>query len=706
MHDDDESEASTTPHPWTVFLSLVFVGLLSSALTLLLLPTWTSVQYTPSLSASLAPLRCSSSAPPSDIDGSAGFTADERVARHELCRLSDPSAAALDLKCNLTPLPAANISLLRLTGGWNDSHASRAGLLPSEMFDSWPHYLELYVQEVFVDQQRQEVRVGVLALADNHRVEKRFWNSTGYRQLIYLISSQLTLTVHTALNSPHQTPLPLAFIRDSRAVPVNDHRLPGIFWLHFQRQQLREAAERLPERLDLTLHHPAMLSSTSTDCVAPTSTDTAATLRFSICEYAYRPVTFSYCSAELRTSDLLPHLRYFLTYHAYLGVHRFVIYDRGFYASVLRPFVEAGLVEYRYWPWLNRDFTTRMPADWSQVTLISLCSEFQQDISTYYGLFDPDEWLTLPQTELPSTQLQGATPLAADFNRSLPLQPFPSNCLSFSHQPAARDPDVSFDLSLVRHARYPLQQCHSMLEQTVSELRRQSQQRMLSERQELLYQLLNQTQRLEAGDSHEPRASLSGLIRRVEESIHTPQDMLHVLPIFAYNFMDTKDRAANRRAEELAAQQQYVEQLQHNNSSNVSFPLTYFASAPERFNTRQMQYRTVGAHKAFYLTSANLHPWIHPLVDRATFINPNVLRFHHFVSMAKARWNDKEEVSTQQTQTQRPHRTDPAAALTPLTRRQQRCSLSASSCTPFCIRIARPWSRTVTRCLSWRSCLH
>ena len=594
MYIDSKAEvgAAVRPsYPWTGFLSLLFIGSLSSALTLLLLLTWGSPPATP------VPLRFSSSARSTvaNVADESYEGGDERVVRHELCRPADPlSIADTDIQCNLTPLPAANISLLRLTGGWNDSHASRAGLLPSEVFDSWPHYLELYVQEVFVDQQRQEVRVGVLALADNHRVEKRFWLSTEYRKLVYLVASQLTLS--TALDSPQQTPLPLAFIRDSRAVPWREDRLPGLFWLHFQRQQLSDAAERLPERLDLTLHHPAMLSSTSTDCVAPTSTDTAATLRFSICEYAYRPVTFSYCSAELRTSDLLPHLRYFLTYHAYLGVHRFVIYDRGFYASVLRPFVEAGLVEYRYWPWPNRDFTSRMPADWSQVTLISLCSEFQQDISTYYGLFDPDEWLTLPQTELPSTQLQGATPLAADFNRSLPLQPFPSNCLSFSHQPAARDPDVSFDLSLVRHARYPLQQCHSMLEQTVSELRRQSQQRMQDERQELMYRLLNQTQRLKKAESRQARASLAALIRRVEESAHTKRDLLAVLPIYVYNLVDTKERAASRQTEELAAHQQ-LEQQQQQQSQSVQLGL--FASPPERFSTRQMQYPSTRRPQGF-----------------------------------------------------------------------------------------------------------
>ncbi len=700
MPDDDEAEKQTTGQPCgTDWLSLLFVALLSSALTCLLLLSCsrTPEQSPPALSASLVSLADYSwvaSPQPASGASAGGKGTDERVRRHELCRPADPTQAVLDVRCNHTPLPAANISL-RTAGLSDSSHAIRAGLLPSEAFDSWPAYLELYVQEVFFDHTRQQYKVAVIALADNHRVEKRFWNSTAYRRLVYLTASQLTLTTHAdSSQQEQQTQLPVAFVRDDRAVPADEHRMPGLFWLYFQRQQLTDAAEPLPERLDLVLHHPAMLSSTSTDCVIPSSVNSMASLRFSICEYAYRPVTFSYCSAELRNGAFLPHLRYFLTYHAYLGIHRFVIYDRGFYAELLRPFVEAGLVEYRYWPWPNRNFAApRLPADWSQVTLISLCSEFQQDISTYYGLFDPDEYLTLPQTELPETALQGAVPVAADFNRSLSSQPFPSHCLAFSYQPAAREPDIRFDLSLVQHARYPLQQCRSMLEQTVSELRRQAQRRMQAERQALLWQLLNQTQSRAEAESGEAKESVTALMRRMVESQNKTQvDLLHMLPILVYNCEETKERAAIRLREEQASQRLYEQQQQQQQqgSVNVSLAPDYFASPPERFTTRQGNYRTMGAHKAFYLTSARLHPWIHPVVvDRAQFVNPNVLRFHHYVSMTRPRWNDEAEVSEKHphaTTTQGPTRPQSSAAASMhaalLSRRHQR--LTSPLCLPVC----------------------
>ena len=108
---------------------------------------------------------------------------------------------------------------------------------------------------------------------------------------------------------------------------------------------------------------------------------------------------------------------------------------------MLQPFLDSGLVDYRFWPYINRDFVTQHVDNWSQEAIISVCIALQEHTSTFLGIFDPDEWLAIPDPDhaLPNSELHRAQPVKPSSAHVL-LEP--SSCVRFHKQPLAIEPDV------------------------------------------------------------------------------------------------------------------------------------------------------------------------------------------------------------------------------------------------------------------------
>ena len=162
-------------------------------------------------------------------------------------------------------------------------------------------------------------------------------------------------TDNTSWSVFEHVPRPL-HTRVDRVASVN-----GLWWLFFPSPLPYPPPSATAPPVLLSLTHPDMLSSTTqcdksrtitgdpvsnvtrnfTDTLISNMTRTTATsgwcrrvaevglsppspfLRYSVCARRYRPVEFSWCSNAIHTTKVMPHIRSFISYHAYLGVHRF-----------------------------------------------------------------------------------------------------------------------------------------------------------------------------------------------------------------------------------------------------------------------------------------------------------------------------------------------------------------------------------------------
>ena len=602
---------------------------------------------------------------PSAADGPQS-SREQLYLRHELCRRADSleeeaDQGLLHINHGLLPFgrfsyPSLNVSLSlfrRLT----PAAAERAGLLRPLVSRQWPPaYVELYVQEVLYDREEEELQLGVILLADQHRVEHgRTQTHHDYAQYRTWL---LALTAHLTLSTS---------LHEGSCVSVlSVDQQQGLYWLRF-RYPWTQLVDALPDAFTVRLHHPDAFSSSSSggatlrrqrrrnasDSAAqcPQPDADSASLSFSLCSRSYRPVSFAYCSNALHTAGLLPHLRSFVLYHAFLGIHRFVFFDRGGeYRALLQPFIASGLVEYRYWPWPNRDFSSH-PNNWSQLALISICAAFSRRTAAYYGLFDVDEWLTLPQRALTSVDLQDAQPVQAETQAAIAADGvFPSSCLSFVPvQPElSAEPDVAFNVTRYAASPYPLLRCDSMLSRAFAALQAEALRKVATTRHALHAQLQAVNATMRAAQAAARTEAFQSFMLESEQLPRFQYDVLDRVAIFVYDFAETRALANNRTRREREQQQQH--ELQHAHALQQlrlpppQPPPSFFHSAAERFSWRSRFHRG-GWHKAFYRASRLVEQvWVHPMTDRAHFVNPNVLRFHHFTSIITARHAGKQSM--------------------------------------------------------------
>ena len=287
----------------------------------------------------------------------AGVSAGRSViGQYELCRraestLEDVDVSLLGINHFLLPygsfsFPSANLSMPALS---RPSWPEHPLLLRVSASNST--YIELYVQETLYVPVSRQWKIGVILVAGGDRAVTRdgHYDQNRYDGIMQTLAADLILEFSSA--SAVTTSQPAVF---SRLITAK-----GLWWLFFQLSDQRDTAaaphdisadgtSKAEDQLAssgpllLTLSHPTMKSASST-CASflsasrspwcsppafpsPSSSALGALpfLRISVCPRAYRPVDFSYCSNAVHTEQLVPHLRSFLTYHAYLGIHRFV----------------------------------------------------------------------------------------------------------------------------------------------------------------------------------------------------------------------------------------------------------------------------------------------------------------------------------------------------------------------------------------------
>jgi hypothetical protein len=310
---------------------------------------------------------------------------------------------------------------------------------------------------------------------------------------------------------------------------------------------------------------------------------------------------------------------------------------------VLQPFVASGLVEYRYWPWPNRDFSS-LPDNWSQLALISLCASFSRNTAAYYGLFDVDEWLTLPQRELHGGDLQDAQPVEPETQAAIAAsRVFPSSCLTFIPvQPElSAEPDVAFNVSRYAASPHPLLRCDSMLSRAFAVLQEEALRKVETTRHTLLAELEAVNDTMQAVTAAARTQAFDTFTLQSEQQEQFQYDVLDRVAIFVYEFVETRAMAHNRSRRESEQQQQHesdsAQAVQRLRLPLPQPPPSFFRSAAERFSHRQRLHRS-SWHKAFYRSSQLVDQvWVHPMTDAARFVNPNVLRFHHFANIVSAR---------------------------------------------------------------------
>ena len=593
------------------------------------------------------------------IEQSSAAAEEQWVYQYELCPRPDTATDDSDLynlmmNHFLQPggsfsFPSFNVSLPALL----------PAIHPMLNKSSHPRYLEVYVLEAFYLESTHEFKLAIIMLAENDISESRkLHDSEPYVDIASTLMADLILTIvpddDSLLDRVNDRPDPVV------ASVTHVDNVRGMFWYHFRSASpIRIAPSADTKRPVLvSLLHPAMLNSSSSDCVESTTANggtgwcvpprpllhvkgyeaSSSFLRVSLCSRRYRPVEFSYCSNALHTPDLLPHIASWLSYHAYLGIHRFVIFDRGDYREVLEPFIAAGIVDYRYHPWVNRRFY-RHSDNWSQTALIAICSQLHQHTSTYWALFDTDEWLNTPRQSLGSGALQWANPLDADLAAVLHTQPFPSSCLRFVPQTLRLEPELHLDGSLhIQQNHFPYLHCESMLSQAVRELEPRQQQRVRREMQRQMHDMMRQS--TNAASMFLQLTNYRAAVKQYERP-----SMLDVIPIRVFNFEESSTASKARVKLETERQQRlYRDVAAFLNASALSDEarqrelsnLPFHASCPQRFTMRRRGYHT--SPKAILRSSApDLATWIHPQVASLGFVNPNVLRFHHYVNIYMAR---------------------------------------------------------------------
>ena len=489
-------------------------------------------------------------------------------------------------------------------------------------------YLELYVQEALFVQELNELKLAVILLpegglgplAGHHHAA---WE---YQDLLNVIAVDLQLTSnadnHTHLWSVSHIELDSA-----------------IYWVSFtyQRSSLDDAP---PEHLLVHVTHPGMVSSSSSSSSNPACSATSASTpgssssspssspspspspcttsdRFSlsVCRTLHRRVQYAFCSNALHTDGYIRTIRAFVTYHAYLGIHRFVLFDRGMgYDKALQPLIDSGLVEYYYFPYPNRNMTsTPWKLDnWSQLGLIAICVKQQEHVSDYVALFDPDEWIVIPRKVLPETELQrGVVDSFFDFS-VLDQPPFPSSCIAFRPRAGELEPDVLLDTSQYPLAIHPLLRCQSMLSSVLSQLSVSHARTHHEERLALALKAGNASLRLD--ELRDARDKLAYLFTESRDATWATS-LLRTIQLLRYEFPESIEGAKARQEQEAA------------------HPQTLSADA-ERFSNRFKNYMNPQWSKAFYATSPQLrglqmHPYAgYPEVH----VDPNILRMNHYAN--------------------------------------------------------------------------
>ena len=588
------------------------------------------------------------------------------MSRYELCPrasspLADSDLSLLSLNHFLLPhgpfsFPSANLSSTPLHTPPNlPPHK------PPQNISS-PHHLELYIQEALYLPHLHQLQLAVISLPGGQLPRKNLlydWERT--EMAMDLMAAGLEVETSLGVGGGGGG-------GRGRRVGLGEARLVGqVYWLHFPMVE-ESKGEPLRDHFTVDLFHDHF-TSTSSRCVgdgawcrrsaaaADSSSSSAPFLRVSVCLRSYPRVSVSMCSSALHSPAVMPHLRAWLTYHAVLGVQRFVIYDHGYYEEALRPYVEAGLVEWRYWPLPNRNFSQDTGADFSQLSLIVVCGALADVTSDYVLYFDTDEWLNFPSHDLTADELQGALPSEPELQ---PLQQGklqPSTCLGFRKSPLTVDPDVRLDLSAHATAAVPALRCESVLERFLSAYRLSMIRRRVHRLRELHAQLM-----LATDAKSEEYGSLHSRYTKLRTTPSDPTDF----PLFVYNFVETHAERQTREANELTAHSSHTQRvLAHNTSTSgaASAVVHYFAAAPQRFHRRLRIYRAGRDHKAIYRTPVRRDLWIHPLIPLDEFVNPNALRINHYGSIIHTRWLTEDEKVPRSTHTRVSHDAAPLLSL-------------------------------------------
>ena len=540
------------------------------------------------------------------------------VHRYELCprgldASSEANLSSTDVNHFLLPHGRFSFPSFNVSAEWVR--------IPPDRFDPVQLYVEVYVQELLWDLDKDELKLAVIGLGHGDTARKNLlfdWDK--YGPALARTASDLTAT--SSLN-------PGVEMRVTHAEMVG-----ALYWICFSlRWPLKGDLE--PDHLVVDLRHPAMLSASS--ACEPQQAGGAGWcspgegggvyLRVSTCRRSYTRVSISFCSSALHSGDLLPHLRSFLSYHALLGIQRFVVFDHGFYREALQPYVQSGLVEWRYWPLPNRDFSPS-GADWSQTPIIGVCAALADATSEFVAFFDVDEWLTLPTHDLPDSDLQKAKPSHPVFHATQTAPIVPSDCLSAAPQPLTVDPDLSFDLSLYASSPSPLLRCQSPLSRFLSTYR--------------AYVIAQRSAQVSA---------MSAALHSANESRSDAMVILHhqwtltqwdnldpsIFSIFVFNFAETAAELSARERDEAVAQAAHEARVR---GANASFPVHFHAAPPQRFGRRLRKHR--GDSKAIYRTPVRKGIWIHPINKHEEYVNPNLLRISHYGSIIATRWTAEE----------------------------------------------------------------
>ena len=493
-------------------------------------------------------------------------------------------------------------------------------LIPSNLDNPIQHYFEVYVQEVLYDLDTDTLKVGVIGLSQGALNRKHsFWDWTTYNTAFGLVAGELELT--SSLN-PNAQPVPISW-----SGPVGS----GGYWYHFPLHWEGKGSAPLPS-FTIDLRHKGMLSSSSR---CPDGQQGAwcrpsrggevgegGYLKVAVCYRQYRRVTVSLCSNALYNGDLQPHIRSWLTYHAVLGVQRFIIYDQGYYRATLQPFIDAGLVDYRFWPLPNRDYHLDGvgKADFSQLSCLMVCAPLASLTSEYVATFDIDEWLTPPETDVGEEALQRAQPSHPLLHQLLSSPIKPADCLVFSPNPLTVDPDVALDASAYSASADPLRRCGSFL-MTFLALQR----RVVIEAKQTLLRSLHAQLIAYPTSLTDQFYQLSHAYQQLHSTNSDPVDF----PLFVYNFVDTPEEAEARAAEEVGLNATRTAR------GVVHWPL----AAPQRFHRRLIRHRD--DNKQIYRTPMPADLWIHPRNKVEKHVNPNSLRLSHYGSIIRSRWTNK-----------------------------------------------------------------
>ena len=627
--DSARKAAATAPQSRATAMRVVLASLTFASLILLASITMHPLIHTLTPSPLPTPPSSHTSPPPPTSPSPSANLLSPTISRYELC----PRAPS--------PADERNFSLTSLNHhllphgvfSFSSANLSTTPLhVPPPRTQPIHSYLEVYIQETLYLPHLDQLQVAVIALPGGELARKNLlydWERSN--PALDLMAAGLSMT----------SSLSGGGVR----VGVGQARLVGqVYWWHFPLRWERKG-EPLPDHFTVDLHHDHF-QSTSSHCAEDTDTPwcrraaaegvstspSAPFLRVAVCLRAYSRVSLSMCSSALHSPAVMPHLRSWLTYHAALGVERFIIYDHGYYEEALRPYVDAGLVDRRYWPLPNRDFSHDSGADFSQLALLVVCGTLADVTSDYVIYFDTDEWLNFPTHDLVAEDLKGALPSEAELQPLQQATLAPSTCLSFRKSELTVDPDVRVELSAYTGSTVPALRCESVLKSFLSAYRLLVIRRKRAQLQQLHAQLMQAT-----SAEGEEYAALTSKYSKLRTSDPDPVEF----PIFVYNFVETDSERRQREAEELSAQEQRSALVRAHNASTgggAGEVVHFYAAAPQRFHRRLRYYRVGGDHKAIYRTPVRRDLWIHPLNPLDDYVNPNNLRINHYGSIIRTRW--------------------------------------------------------------------